>query len=143
MKQQLIAFLLLLCPTILCGQHNSEQPFKGYIYNNVYNIYIKMNIYDNDVTVPGHDIYGELPGFIGKKNNSYSWMIINTKIKNKHQAELTIINDTGSEDLKAMLTMKNDSTFVLKQTSGSTLKVPNNGKWQKLPTEIVFIRKHQ
>lgn len=102
-----------------------------------------MNIYDNDVTVPGHDIYGELPGFIGKKNNSYSWMIINTKIKNKHQAELTIINDTGSEDLKAMLTMKNDSTFVLKQTSGSTLKVPNNGKWQKLPTEIVFIRKQQ
>jgi hypothetical protein len=29
---------------------------------------------------------------------------------------------------------------VLKQIDGSTLKVPNNGKWQKLPKTLEFKR---
>ena len=52
-----------------------------------------------------------------------------------------LINDPGSDDLTATLTIKNDTTYVLKQGKGSTLKVPNKGKWQKLPSEIVFIKK--
>ncbi len=52
-----------------------------------------------------------------------------------------LINDTGSEDLTATLTVKNDTTYVLRQMKGSTLKVPNKGKWQKLPTEVTFIKR--
>ena len=62
-------------------------------------------------------------------------------MKSDSHAELVIINDTGSDDLTATLTIKNDTTYVLKQGKGSTLKVPNKGKWQKLPSEIVFIKK--
>ena len=46
---------------------------------------------------------------------------------------MNLINDYGSEDLTATLTRKNDSIYILKQESGSTLKVPKNSKWQKLP----------
>ena len=54
---------------------------------------------------------------------------------------MDLINDYGSEDLTATLTRKNDSIYVLKQESGSTIKVPNKGKWQKLPKTLEFKRK--
>ena len=39
--------------------------------------------------------------------------------------------------------LDNDSIYTLKQTGGSPLKVPNNGKWLKLPRVIKFKRKQQ
>lgn len=139
-KFYLLACLLFVTGSI-CGQNDNEAPFKAYIYNNVYNIYMQLNLYDNSIIVPGHEIYGELPGFLGKKRHSYSWMITSCKLKNKRHAEITLINDTGSEDLIATLTVKNDTTYILKQEKGSTLKVPDKGKWLKLPSEIEFIKK--
>ena len=62
-------------------------------------------------------------------------------VKNEKEATLQLINDFGSEDLEATLTRENDSIYVLKQENGSTLKVPNNGKWQKLPKRLEFLRK--
>ena len=52
-----------------------------------------------------------------------------------------MVNDTGSDDLRATLTQLNDSTYVLRQGSGATIKVPNNNKWQKLPGTLTFIRR--
>ena len=51
-----------------------------------------------------------------------------------------MINDYGSEDLTATLTAENDSVYVLKQIEGSTLKIPNNGKWLKLPKTLELRR---
>ena len=62
-------------------------------------------------------------------------------MKNDHEATLQLINDFGSEDLEATLIRQNDSVYVLKQGAGNTIKVPNNGKWQKLPKSIEFIKK--
>lgn len=141
--KHILLFIFAFFTTAVWAQTDiaSDAPFKAYIYNNVYDVYLKINLYDSDITVPGHDIYGELPGYLRKTTHSYSWLITGCKIKSKHQVELTLINDTGSEDLIATLTVKNDSTYVLKQGKGSTLKVPNKGKWQKLPAEVVFIKR--
>ena len=62
-------------------------------------------------------------------------------IKNKKKAIVEFINDYGSEDLKASLSKKEDGTIILKQLNGSDLKVPNNGKWQKIPKEITLKKK--
>jgi hypothetical protein len=51
-----------------------------------------------------------------------------------------MINDYGSEDLEATLICQNDSTYVLRQGKGSTIKVPNDGKWQRLPQTITLKR---
>ena len=51
---------------------------------------------------------------------------------------MTMINDFGSEDLEASLTRKNDSIYIFKQEKGSTVKIPKNGKWQKLPKTLEF-----
>ena len=51
-----------------------------------------------------------------------------------------MINDFGSEDLTATLTQQNDSIYILQYVDGSTFKIPNKGKWQKLPKKLEFKR---
>lgn len=131
--------LLLLLPTLIWAQKQGES-FRAYLYNNTYNVYLRINFYDQDVTVPGQELYGRLPGYLGKLHNSFCWVITSCDIKSEKKAELQLINDFGSEDLNAMLTRENDSIYVLKQGAGSTIKVPNNGKWQKLPKTLEFKR---
>ena len=63
------------------------------------------------------------------------------QIKKDNEAEISLINDFGSEDLQASLFCHNDTTYVLHQLKGSTLKIPKNGKWQKLPKYLVLKRK--
>ena len=131
--------LLLLLPTLIWAQKQGES-FRAYLYNNTYNVYLRINFYDQDVTVPGQELYGRLPGYLGKLHNSFCWVITSCDIKSEKKAELQLINDFGSEDLSATLTRENDSIYVLKQGAGSTIKVPNNGKWQKLPKTLEFKR---
>lgn len=131
--------LLLLLPTLIWAQKQGES-FRAYLYNNTYNVYLRINFYDQDVTVPGQELYGRLAGYLGKLHNSFCWVITSCDIKSEKRAELQLINDFGSEDLNATLTRENDSIYVLKQGAGSTIKVPNNGKWQKLPKTLEFKR---
>jgi hypothetical protein len=131
----------LLCLTAICVKAQSKnEPFRAYLSNNEYDVFLRINFYEQDVNVPGQDLFGQVPGYLGKKNNSFAWLITSAKI-NGDKAKLQLINDYGSEDLTATLTRKNDSIYVLKQESGSTLKVPNKGKWLKLPKTLEFKRK--
>lgn len=132
--------LLMLLSTAAWGQKQGDS-FRAYLYNNTYNVYLRINLYDQDVTVPGQEIYGKLPGYLGKLHNSFCWVITSCEIKNEKKAEMQLINDFGSEDLSATLTRENDSIYVFKQGAGNTIKVPNNGKWQKLPKILEFKRK--
>ena len=131
----------LLCLTAICVKAQSKnEPFRAYLYNNEYDVFLRINFYEQDVNVPGQDLFGQVPGYLGKKNNSFAWLITSAKI-NGDKAKLQLINDYGSEDLTATLTRRNDSIYVLKQETGSTLKVPNKGKWLKLPKTLEFKRK--
>ncbi|MCI7399535.1 MAG: hypothetical protein PUD75_02115 [Prevotella sp.] len=120
---------------------NENEPFKGYYYNDEYNIYLKIDLHSDGLIVPEHEMFGKLPGYLGKKYNSFYWLITTKDIKNKKKAIVEFINDYGSEDLEASLSKKEDGTIILKQLNGSDLKVPNNGKWQKIPKEITLKKK--
>ena len=115
-------------------------PFKGYISNNEYQVYIRMNFYENNIVVPDQEIFGELPGYFGAQRDSKKWLFTSAKIIDKNNAEVTITNDYGSEDLVATITCNNDSTFTLKQKEGSTLKIAVKGKWVKIPKTITLKR---
>lgn len=133
-------YILTTCLLSLTMSVAAQKPFHAYLINNEYDVYLRINFYDQDITVPGQELYGQLPGFLGKKHNSFCWIITSAEIKG-NTAMLSLINDYGSEDLIATLTQKNDSVYVLKQGEGSTLKVPKNGKWQKLPKTLELKRK--
>ena len=137
-KRLLISFLWLCAPLALFVQQDA---FRAYLYNNEYDVYLRINFYDQNIVIPGQELYGNLPGFLGKKHNSFCWVITSCEVKNDHEATLQLINDFGSEDLTATLTRQNDSVYILRQGTGNTIKVPSKGKWQKLPKTLSFKRK--
>lgn len=137
-KRLLISFLWLCAPLALSAQ---QDVFRAYLYNNEYDVYLRINFYDQNIVIPGQELYGNLPGFLGKKHNSFCWVITSCEVKSDHEATLQLINDFGSEDLTATLTRQNDSVYILRQGTGNTIKVPSKGKWQKLPKTLSFKRK--
>lgn len=134
-----IATMLLLLSLLQANAQEKSGPFRAYLFNKEYNVFLKIDFYKQNITVPGQDLYGELPGYLSKRSNTFCWLITSVDVKG-NTATLQMINDYGSEDLTATLTAKSDSIFVLKQIDGGTLKVPNNGKWQKLPKTMELKR---
>jgi hypothetical protein len=132
----IIILAFLLSPTL--AQENKE-PFRAYLINKEYNVYLRIDFYQENISVPGQDLYGKLPGYLSKQHNSFCWLITSAEVEG-NKATLQMINDYGSEDLTATLTAESDSVYVLKQIEGSTLKIPNNGKWQKLPKTLELKR---
>lgn len=131
--------ILMLLPAIA---QESKEPFRAYLINKEYKVNLRIDLYRQNITVPGQDLYGELPGYLWKQNNSFCWLITSAEVDDSGKtATLQLINDYGSEDLTATLKAESDSVYVLKQIEGSTLKVPNNGKWQKLPKTLEFRRR--
>lgn len=140
MRKTVFTLILSVASINIFAQKDSTS-FKGHFTNSEYDVYITLNLYDKDISVPNHTLFGDLPGYLGKRMNNFYWLITSGKVKSATKAELSLINDYGSEDLKATLIKKNDSTYILRQESGSALKVANKGKWQKLPKELEFKKK--
>lgn len=139
--KRIIATALFAIGSFALFAQQKDEAFRAYLYNNEYEVFMRLDLYGESITVPGQELYGELPGYLSKKRNSFCWLITSSKIDGD-KAELQMINDYGSEDLTATLTVENDSLYVLKQVEGSTLKVPKDGKWQKLPSKLVFKCRH-
>lgn len=114
--------------------------FKGYLSNNEYEVYLQINFYQNDIKVPGQEIFDTIAGFLGDRKDSRKWLITNAAIEGK-TAHLSIINDYGSEDLIADLTLESDGTYSLKQITGSNIKIARNRKWVKIPKKLTFMKK--
>ncbi len=114
--------------------------FKGYLSNNEYEVYLQINFYQNDIKVPGQEIFGTIAGFLGDRKDSRKWLITDAAIEGK-TAHLSIINDYGSEDLIADLTLESDGTYSLKQITGSNIKIARNRKWVKIPKKLTFMKK--
>ena len=138
--KKIFATIVLAFTLLPVFAQESKGPFRAYLFNKEYNVYLRINLYDEDITVPGQDLYGKLPGYLAKQHNSFCWLITSSEVEG-NKATLQMINDYGSEDLTATLTAESDSVFVLKQIEGSTLKVPNNGKWLKLPKTLELKRR--
>ena len=137
MKRTIIAILMGFLTLPAFAQKEGEA-FKGYFYNDQYEVFLRINFYDKNIKIAGQELYGELPGYLGRKSHSFCWVMVNAEIENERKASMTMINDFGSEDLEASLTRKNDSIYIFKQEKGSTVKIPKNGKWQKLPKTLEF-----
>ena len=138
MKKIIATFILTLMLSPVFAQE-SKKPFRAYLTNKEYSVYLRIDFYQESISIPGQDLYGKLPGYLSKQHNSFCWLITSAEVEG-NKATLQMINDYGSEDLTATLTAESDSVYVLKQIEGSTLKIPNNGKWQKLPKTLELRR---
>lgn len=137
--KKLFATIICLLAVLTTTAQETGGPFRAYLINKEYNVFLRIDFYQESISVPGQDLYGKLPGYLSKQHNSFCWLITSAEVDG-NKATLQMINDYGSEDLTATLTAESDSVYVLKQIDGSTLKVPNNGKWQKLPKTLELKR---
>lgn len=137
MRRLFIVAALFACTVASKGQ-DTQDTFKGYFYNDEYEVYLRLDLHGDGISVPSHEIFGPLPGYLARQRNNFYWLVTAANVKGGSTATLSLINDYGSEDLEASLSLQDDSTFVFRQEDGSALKVPNKGKWQKLPKEFVM-----
>ena len=136
MKRTLVTTFLLSVVLSIEAQYIGV--FKGYLYNDEYQVYINMDFYRNNIKVPGQEIFGELPGYFGSKRDGRKWLFVAAELKDSITAKLTITNDYGSEDLEAVLRRLPDGSFELQQNDGSTIKIAVNRKWVKIPKRLQF-----
>ena len=140
MRKLFLILFTIHCSLFTAKAQSDSTIFRAYLENKEYEVYLRINFYDENINVPGQELYGQLPGYLGKNHNSFCWVITSAKVSGK-TSRIALINDYGSEDLTATLTQKNDSIYILRHEEGSTLKVPKNGKWQKLPKTLEFKRR--
>lgn len=134
-----IALLVWLLPAVRVMAQ--QRPFTGRLAGSAHSVSLTINLYDQDVLVPGGEMFGEVAGYLGDSLDSRKWIIVGVEIKKPTEALLTIVNDYGSEDLTATLTALPDGTYRLRQETGSSIKVVRGRKFVKLPSTIVFRRR--
>lgn len=118
-------------------EQNNDSIFKAHLVNDEFQVWMDIDFYHNNITVPRQEIFGEVPGYFGAVRDTRKWIISDATIKGR-KAILTIINDYGSEDLKAELKRNSNGTYTLTRLDGSTMKIVVNNKWVKIPKDLIF-----
>ena len=63
MRRFLILLLMLASVLIGTAQNvKSEKVFHTYIYNDEYKVYMDINLYEANISVPGQDVFGMVSG---------------------------------------------------------------------------------
>ena len=136
-----ILFVTVVCLfSYIAKAQEANAVFRGTIYNKEYGIHITMNLYDKNVIVPEQEIFGEVDGYIASDKTRHVWTITSAEIVNDKTARIEAINNYGSEDFTAKLTLNRDGTYTMRHTGGSQLKFPVKDKWQKIPNTVAFER---
>ena len=136
----LLFFTLYSSFFTLSAQQKPSGPFKCIVTNKEYNVFLRLNLYEETIPIPGQEILGNTYGYLKKPTDSRVWIVTGVDISSDgKKAILEMVNDYGSEDLNAELTVSNDTTYILRQLDGSTIKVAGKNKWIKLPKELKFI----
>ncbi len=136
-KKILLLAVLLLFTMYGKAQTVTDSTFVGKISNDELKIYLVMNLIEKNVIVPQQEVFGEVDGYMGCKDTAHVWTIVSSEIKG-HMARIEMINNYGSEDITATITLEKDGSFTYKHISGSTLKFPVGQKWYKIPSKVSF-----
>ena len=139
MNNKLLLAIIMVFVLVLSAK--AEEPFKCIVTNKEYNVFLHLNLYEETIPIPGQDILGNTFGYLKKPTDSRVWIVTGATIsKDGKKAALEMVNDYGSEDLNAELILNSDSTYILRQLQGSTIKVAGKNKWIKLPKELKFVK---
>lgn len=138
MRYLFVSFLLLFAGTVL----GADRAFDVQLENAEYNVFLRVNLYEESLQVPGQPVLGATHGYLMRHGDGRAWIVLEGEIAaDGRSATLTIVNDYGSDDLDATLTIEPDGTYTLRQEQGSTIKVAGRGKWIKLPKTLTMTRR--
>ena len=75
MKKLFLFSIVLHISLLSVSAQKNDKPFRAYLYNNEYEVFMRLDLYGESITVPGQELYGELPGYLSKKRNSFCWLM--------------------------------------------------------------------
>ncbi len=135
----LTTIIIFLVTCLQTMAQEPAEPLHAQLYNKEYDAFLNIDL-KTGMSIPAHELYGLLPGYLGITTSTFYWLIVEAETDEKSTC-MQLVNDYGSEDLEAVLEQKNDTTFILKQGKGSSIKLPKNRKWMKLPNNLEFTLK--
>ena len=99
-----------------------------------------MNLYKEDIEVPGMEMFGPMNGYLG--GNIYGvWSITSFKIDSDKNVSLRVSNDLGSETQAIQITQQNDSVWRMEFTGHNVIKRVNGKKLVKIPSVFLMKKK--
>lgn len=100
-------------------------------------ITLRMDLYDESITVPRMEMFGPMNGYLG--GDIYGvWTITSFEIKNNREATLRVSNDLGSETQRITLTQQTDSTWLMRFEGRNVVKRVNGKKLVKIPSSFLM-----
>ena len=115
----------------------AQQPFHKVLYNDSQQIFMKINLYEENIEVPSMEMFGPMYGYMN--GNIYGiWCATSAKVIDDRHAVIRFSNDLGSETQEVHLTIRDDSTYLFKQVNGVSMKKVVKKKLVKLPQTLIF-----
>ena len=129
-KNLLTAILLTVAISAL-----AQGPWKMILTCPEEKIDLVMNLYKEDIEVPGMEMFGPMNGYLG--GNIYGvWTVTSFKIQDDKTATLRLSNDLGSETQKVTLTQQSDSLYLLHLDGLCVIKRVVGKKLVKVPVDF-------
>ena len=134
-KKLLTAILLTVAISAL-----AQGPWKMILTCPEEKIDLVMNLYKEDIEVPGMEMFGPMNGYLG--GNIYGvWSITSFKIDSDKNVSLRVSNDLGSETQAIQITQQNDSVWRMEFTGHNVIKRVNGKKLVKIPSVFLMKKK--
>ena len=114
-----------------------QEPFKGNYLNNDLQIKLMLNLYKNNIPVPGFELdscYGYLQGSLNG-----TWIFLKVKSIDANNAEVRAVSERGSDaqDLQLIYNSK-VGTIIIRQQKDANIKGVKGRKYIKLPKDLIF-----
>ena len=149
MRQILLGILLSLLSGLTHAQNTTppgtlieSQPYKGTFHSSEHGVTIVLNLYDEDVIVPGYGFLGLTNGYMKGDSNKHLygvWIMTSFEIKQGY-ALLRFSNDLGSESQTVSFTLQPDGTFRYRTISGNEVRKSTGKKLVKIASDMTFVR---
>ena len=118
----------------------SDEPFRGRFIAQDLDIRMVLDLYSENIEVPGLEMFGPLNGYLKGKDLYCTWYVSTIKQCDAKKAVVHFSNDLGSETQSVELSWQEDSILMMREVDGAVLKKVVGKKLAKLPTTFRFKR---
>jgi len=133
-----LSLLLFLFPLLAIAQTQQLRPFEGHFHCSETGVDIYLNLYEENVSVPGFSFLGKMHGYM--KGNIYgTWMLVKHEVEGQ-TAHLRFSNDIGSDTQEIEFRQLNDSTYSYHTQGGNAIRRAVGRKLVKVTGEMEFRR---
>lgn len=116
----------------------AQRPFEGHFVSKELGVHLYLNLYEENILVPGSEFLGKVHGYMHKGIYG-TWMLIKHEIKG-NKALLRFSNDIGSDSQNIEFEQLSDSLYHLRAVNGNALRKAVGRKLVKVTDEMDFKR---